>query len=440
MKMKCRMLLCAVSGSLLTAASALPVCPASAAQDGEETEIVMTAVIRMDGTSVQAEGENVTVDGTKITVSASGNYEFSGTLDDGQIIVHVPDENTDAETVKLFFNGVNITGLSEAPVLVENAENTSINLVADTENFLYDGEKYTNTTAVIYAKDDITIKGEGKLRIEAAYQYGIHCNNDVKITGGTVKVKTQTGDAIRGKTSVQVKGGNLDINSEGDGIKSTKGKVLISGGNIDIKASNDAVQAETALQISGGVLKANGDRGLKNEAGSVVITGGTVLATATDDQVVGLDSTQYAVMFQTSTEQVKDQIIALKNTAEDKICFEMIPDKKFDYVMISAPELTADTAYTLLIGGKECAEFTLTDTMTVLEPVTVPADAAVTNFDIDCNGEENILDAIFLARLVQEDTTLAVTDESLERSDLNADGFLTVADTTFLLRYLAGLL
>ena len=416
--------------------SVLPAGSVFAVTDSNGTEIDMTAVITLNGTTAEATGDHVTVEGNKITISASGQYEISGTLEDGQIIVNVPDETADPGTVKLYFNGVDITGVSDAALLVENAENTSINLVEGTENFLYDGLTYTETTAVVYAKDDITIKGEGKLRIEAAYQQGLHCNNDVKITGGTIKVKTEAADAIRGKTSVEVKGGNIDINSGGDGIKSTKGDVTISGGSIEIKASNDAVQGETSLKITGGTLKANGDRSLTYAAGSVIITGGTILATATDNQIAAIDTTQNAVMFQTAAQQVKDQIIAVRNG--DSTVFEMIPDKKFDYVMISSPELSAETEYMLSIGGKDCAAFRLSDALTVLEPVTVPADTITVNYDVDCNGFEDVRDAVCLARIITEDTTLEINDEVLSRSDVNCDGYFNLRDLTLLLQFLAG--
>ncbi|MBR6107894.1 MAG: carbohydrate-binding domain-containing protein [Oscillospiraceae bacterium] len=423
-----------LSGGILCASFLLP---AAAADDNTDPPAeTMTAVITLNGDSASAEGENVTIDGCTITITASGSYELSGTLNDGQVIVNVPDEKADPDTVKLFFNGVTMTGVTDAPLLIENAENTSLNLVAGTENFLYDGKTYTDTTAVVYAKDDITFKGDGKLRIEAAYQQGVHCNNDVKITGGNIKVKTEVGDAIRGKTSVTVKDGILDINSGGDGIKSTKGSVLISGGSIEIKASNDAVQGETSLQITGGSLKANGDRSLTNANGTVCISGGTVLATATEQQIAVVDAAQNTVMFHVTAQQVKDQLISLKDS-DGNTAFEMNPDKKFDYVLISSPELKTGSDYKLYIGEKESAGFTLGETLTELEPVTVPADTAAINYDIDGNGAENITDAVMVVRIIGEDAPPDADGNMLMRSDLNADGFTNVEDASLILKYLA---
>ena len=81
--------------------------------DNPQTRITY---IHLKNTSVDIDGNNAVADGTKVTISASGEYYIDGTLDDGQIIVNVPDETVDAGTVKIFLNGVKITGAS-APAI-----------------------------------------------------------------------------------------------------------------------------------------------------------------------------------------------------------------------------------------------------------------------------------------------------------------------------------
>ncbi|MBR4201419.1 MAG: carbohydrate-binding domain-containing protein [Oscillospiraceae bacterium] len=431
-----------------------PVLPAFAADAEPSDEVVMTATVTLNGDSASADGENVTVDGSKITVSASGNYLFSGTLNDGQIAVNVPDTKADTGTVRLYFQGVNIKGVSEAALYVINAENTSVNLMDGTENFLSDGAKYTKTEAVIFAKDDITIKAggpeeNGKLTVTAAYQHAVHCNNDVKITGGDIKIRTAEGDGIetgigdgiRGKTSVQIKGGKLDVNAGGDGIKSTKGYVTISDGNTDIKAGKDAVQGETAVTVSGGSLKANGDRGLTNandaEGNVITVTGGTILATATDRQAVVANNTQPVLLFKTTEQQLKDQRIELYEEGSDTAVFSKKPDKKFNYVLISSPDLKAGSKYTLSVGGAatEAGVITLGEEKTELPDVVCAASAV--NYDINGDELETVADAVMLCRVIAEDTTLSPTDYAAGRLDVNRDGLLTLKDVLNILRYIA---
>ncbi|MDE6091580.1 MAG: carbohydrate-binding domain-containing protein, partial [Ruminococcus sp.] len=226
--------------------------------------------IHLNGDSITVDGDYAEVDGTTVTITHSGSFYFDGTLDDGQININIPDETADPETVKIFLDGVNITGKSAPAIYVSNAENTSINLVDGTENFIsdgdtaYEGDNLGN--AVIEAKDDITIKGgdlgTGILNLTANTQDGIVCNNDIKINGGIINVTTLNStdktDAIKGKKSVTVKDGTLNIEAEGDGIKSSKGNVSITGGTTSVKAGNDAVQAAPPIDISGGYLVAGG--------------------------------------------------------------------------------------------------------------------------------------------------------------------------------------
>lgn len=246
--------------------------------------------IHLNGDSITVEGDYAEVSGTTVTISHSGSFYVDGTLNDGQINVDIPDETLDAETVKIFLNGVNITGKSAPAVLITNAENTSINLVDGTENFISDGDT-AYSDALIEAKDDMTIKGgdlgTGILNVTANTQNAIVCNNDIKITGGILNITTlndaDSTNAINGKTSVTVKGGTVNIEAEGDGLKSSKGNVEIKDGTLNIKAGNDAIQAETTIDISGGTVVAGGDRGLTSVTGTN-ITGGYVIATATDNQ------------------------------------------------------------------------------------------------------------------------------------------------------------
>ena len=259
------------------------------------TPVADAVKIHLKNTSIEVEGENATVSGTTVTITKSGEYYVDGTLDDGQINVNIADTTADAETVKIFLNNANITGKSAPAILVTNAKNTSINIVDGTENSISDGDTaYAGDfakAAVIEAKDDLTIKGgekgDGVLTITANTQDAVSCNNDIKINGGKINItasNTEKADGIKAKKSITVKKGYVTIDATGDGIQSSKDAVVFEGGSTVIKAGNDAVQAETTIDISGGVLIAGGDRGLTAVTG-INITGGTVVATATDNQV-----------------------------------------------------------------------------------------------------------------------------------------------------------
>ena len=307
-----------------------------------------TADITFENDKIEANGKNVTVEGSVVKITASGAYYFEGTLDDGEILVEVPDKTADAETVKLFFNGVTIHGVSKPAVYIENAKNTSINLVEGTENFITDGDYSSvseETLAAVYAKDDLTIKGTGSLQIDASTQYGIHCGADLKINGAELTVNTEAEDGIRGKKSVTVKDGDITIEADGDGIKSTKGTVEISGGKVHVKSGKDAIQAETSVTISGGKVSAGGDRGITAPSG-VSITGGQVLITAKDEKIDLSDGISVGA-FNLEFAEEKDKDIKLIVKSGDDEVFSVKARKKFMYAFLASDSFDTSKEYTV---------------------------------------------------------------------------------------------
>ena len=354
--------------------------------------------IKLEGTKITVEGDTkkyTSVEGSKLTITHSGEYHISGTLDDGQIDVNIADEAADAETVKLFLEGASITGKSAPAILVTNAENTSVTIADGTENTISDGDTaYIDAAgtptgdAVIEAKDDITFKGGDKdtgiLNITANTQDGIHCKNDIKINGAVINIKTTNKDdstyGINGKKSVTVKSGTVTVDAEGDGIKSSEGSVAVTGGKVSIKAGKDAVQAETTIDISGGEIYAGGDKGLTSVTGTN-ITGGIVVVTATDLQT------------KTDLLKVENQAAMLLNCVKDPAnedgCWKKANSlaystvgytfmKKYAFVLISAPDLKVGETYKLSntstgAGVTHSADksdsFKLTEAVTVFENV-----------------------------------------------------------------------
>ncbi len=329
---------------------------------GGTDPITTETLIHLKGTSIEVEGDNAEVHGTTVTITHSGIFTVDGTLDNGQIAVAIPDETADPETVKIFLNGVNITGKNAPAIFISNAENTSLNLVDGTENTVTDGDTaYSGNwlgTGVIEAKDDITIKGgdlgTGVLNITANTQDAIVCNNDIKFTGGTTNITTLNAtdktNGVNGKTSATVKDtAVVNIDAEGDGLKSSKGDVSIEGGTVVIKAGNDAIQAETDINILGGNVTAGGDRGLTAVTG-INISGGTVVATATDNQADSslLSQSQTTMLFNcVDCPDNTDLMWKKANSFELSNGFKCNFVKKYKYVLVSSPELTQGDSLTI---------------------------------------------------------------------------------------------
>ena len=265
-----------------------------------------------------------------ITLTCEGNYQLTGKSSDNQVIVNAGS----SDKVYLYLNGLQLASATDAPIYVQNASKTFLMLVDGTTNSLEDASKRTQTytkangsvdttNATVYAKDDLTIKGSGKLTVTGNYNNGIHCSDDLRIRDLpdiTVKAKNH---AIKGKGSVNIEGGYFDLTAtNGDGIKSdegddagavteNKGVVSITGGEFKITAGDDGIQAynyvliadststplitinskgkgiatDNRLYVNGGVTSVtSGDDGLHSNM-NIYFNGGRTTISAGDDGI-----------------------------------------------------------------------------------------------------------------------------------------------------------
>jgi hypothetical protein len=245
-----------------TLATAVPVTVEFKDEDLETSvNDASNTIVTLDGSTINVAGEGAVVNGSNLTINASGTYQINGTLDDGQIIV----DTLDAENVIIILDGVNITSSNSAPIYVANAEKVILTLAAGSQNIVTDRNTYTNLdeggepNAAIFSKDDLTINGEGALTVNANYNNGIASKDDLKITGGTITVSA-VNDGIKGRDSLAVKDGQITVVAGADGLQANndedpqEGFVVIEGGTLNITAGLDGVQAETSLLVSGGSL------------------------------------------------------------------------------------------------------------------------------------------------------------------------------------------
>lgn len=231
------------------------------------------------GASVVNGGNCVTVEGGTVKITCGGEYDFSGSYSgsDAQILVATAKTDT---TVYLNMKGLTLTNSVDAPIYIQKANkafvvvkngttNTFTDAATRTKTYSYTNDagqaKVDTTGACIYAKDDLTIKGEGTLIVKANYNNGIHTSNDLRVKNGIITV-TAKNNGLKGKESVTISGGTLNIaTSDGDGIKSDtedaadlasgKGSIEITGGEITINSKYDGITANNAVTITNGEEK-----------------------------------------------------------------------------------------------------------------------------------------------------------------------------------------
>ena len=233
--------------------------------------------------------DGVTVSDGVITITKAGNYKLTGTYE-GQIKV----EATSGDMVRLILNNATITNSTGEAINVVKADEVVIYTASGTTNTVSDGSSYSDTAsgspdAAIYSKSDLTLAGEGTLKVEGKYEEGIHTTDGLVIASGTLEVNAAN-TGIKGKDYVDILDGTITVTASQDGIKATndtdgnRGWVRLSGGTVNISAGDDGFKAERVLEISGGTLNiTQANEGI--EAQYINILDGTVNVTSSDDGI-----------------------------------------------------------------------------------------------------------------------------------------------------------
>jgi len=265
------------------------------------------------------EGNGIEINENQILISSGGDYTLTGTLADGNITISAK------EKVKLRLNGANITSSNAPCIFVKEADKAYITISDGTENYLV---AENSEDGAIYSKENLEIKGNGKLDIKSvaghgikasdnltiengtaninASSDGIHINDTFKMTGGTVNI-TSVGDGIDCESIVNISAGIINIETNGTPIettqtvtettqeisrrgmwedeqdvefeKSTKGinaewMMCISGGKINVNSASHAIHCQDEIQIDGGKfsLSSKYDKGISAH-GNLTING-----------------------------------------------------------------------------------------------------------------------------------------------------------------------
>ncbi len=296
MKQKLLPALCVLFVMTLTSVLLLTACSGTMLHDDHDhgagglistPEDAIDYTLTFDGkTCLASRGGAVAKDGDDVVIIKSGVYRLTGHYE-GQLQVSVADN----EHVTLIMDDFSITCSDSAALHVINAGCVYVEVpegktatLTDAAAYVYDIPGENKPNACIYAADDITFRGLGKLIVNANYNNGIGCNNDIVFMSGDVTVNAKN-NGIKGSGSVSlVNTAKVTVMGAEDGIKSDgidtdkgEGTVLMSGQAVAyISCADDAIQAvydvtvkDTArvyYDCEGSIVNSDGSQSVPNSA------------------------------------------------------------------------------------------------------------------------------------------------------------------------------
>ncbi len=248
-----------------------------------------------------------------------------------------------------------------------------------TEETEYDADDYLeNSTKGIKADGGIYIYG-GTYTIDAADDT-IHSDNEVTIDEGSLTLSSGD-DGIHADVIITLNGGNIDISSSYEGVEAHT--IEINGGDINLVASDDGLNAggdtDASLSINGGILHISAGGDCVDSNGNLVvtggetyvsgpnnggngsidyevngyITGGTFITAGASGMAMnfGQDSTQCSILYELSGSVESGTTITLSDSDGNEIA-SYTPDKAYQSIVISSPDIESDGTYTLTVGSE----------------------------------------------------------------------------------------
>lgn len=234
--------------------------------------------------------------------------------------------------------------VSGGQLLLKSTGNGAKGISTDQQAFFTGGEVAVITTGktFTYGRDDAKAKG-------------IKADGDIRISGGSLKVRATGSDgseAIESKGEITIEGGEIQAYSYDDAINSKGNLYLNSGLVYACSSGNDAIDANKNLYISGGTTIALGAGQPENaldaaEGYSIVISGGNVFGLGGSTAQTASSSSQASVAYQAS---VGGKTIGLFDASGNGLMAMQVPASSLNAVYMTVQGMTAGQTYTLKSG------------------------------------------------------------------------------------------
>lgn len=326
------------------------------AENADDTEGATGFLCILDGTfQITSQGDGLSA-GSYLQTEG-GNYTLSCGGGSGSASIQKSEFGSDTSEESASTKGVKAGG-----DLVLNGGNFAIDSADD----------------ALHSNGSVAVNG-GEFQLSTGDD-GIHGDGNVAISAGSVCI-LESYEGIEGLT-IDIAGGDIELTASDDGLNAAGGNdesgfegfgggfrgadsfaadsgayVCISGGKLYIDASGDGIDSNGSLTVTGGETYVSGPdtggNGALDYASEASITGGTFVAAGVSQmaQNFGSSSTQGTMLVTVSSQQAGSTISLSDSSGQEILSWQA--DKAFDSVLISCPEITEGSTYTLTAGSSE---------------------------------------------------------------------------------------
>ena len=223
----------------------------------------------------------------------------------------------------------------------------------------------------VHSNNTVVISG-GSLTLTSGDD-GIHADSDLGISGGDIHI-TKSYEGIEA-TNISIGGGNISVVATDDGINaaggndssalggrpgmgafsSDTGSISISGGYILISSVGDGVDSNGTITVSGGITLVSGPTSNGNCAfdhdGTATAMGGILIAVGSSGMAETFNTAQnQGAIYLSFSTQTAGRSIALCDS-DGKVIASFTPEKAYQSVVMTAPEIQSGNKYSLVCGG-----------------------------------------------------------------------------------------
>ena len=213
-----------------------------------------------DGVTVNTNGTNVTVNATMANVP----YVVSGTSTNGSLTIY------STSPYYLALSSLSLT--SNTTAAINLASNVNVSLALRGTSTLADGAN-SSIDGALYAAGNLTVNGNGTLRVTGNAKHGILVEGQMTMNSGTINILDTDSDGIHGSSNLTWNGGTLDIVSAGSDGLDFSGTVDINDGVLTIHTTAESqrcIKVTNTFTMTGGTLHlyvtGNDGKGIKGDA------------------------------------------------------------------------------------------------------------------------------------------------------------------------------